>query len=383
MFGENVETLFGPPIERPRWLPVGHHRLGHIDHGRDHADWQRQVMAMCAEKARGFLSGAGQSNVGRAQIEELADDIKALAIDYPVKPVEDLIPELARTQIEIFDYLRGKQPPLVSIDLHLLAGVASGLLAKASHDLRNPREAMTHARTAAECASLAGHPGLQAWAEGMRSMIEYWTNQYSQAARSARRGIELTPGNRGSSAIWLASSEARALAAQGRITEAKAAIEAADRIREVSFPDTLDEIGGLFSFSPARGLYYAADALARGRKDCATETEEFASRALAAYSSASPENRSFGDEAGSRCDLAIARIHLGNIEGAAEAIQPVLELPRPMRIHGIVASVEEVEKTLSTIPHQGRAGKSLSDEIVEFRRCPLSIENPFTDAKVL
>jgi hypothetical protein len=47
----------------------------------------------------------------------------------------------------------------------------------------------------------------------------------------------------------------------------------------------------------------------------------------------------FGDAAGSRCDLAVARIALGEIEGAQEAVTPVLELPADQRIRGVISSV--------------------------------------------
>lgn len=50
--------------------------------------------------------------------------------------------------------------------------------------------------------------------------------------------------------------------------------------------------------------------------------------ALAAYDEAPAAERAFGDEAGTRCDLAVARVFSGEIDGATEAIAPVLALPR-------------------------------------------------------
>ncbi len=64
--------------------------------------------------------------------------------------------------------------------------------------------------------------------------------------------------------------------------------------------------------------------------------------------------RAFGDESGTRSALAVARVFLRRIDGAAEALAPVLELPPPKRIHGIVTSVEHVRTALRAVEDPGR-----------------------------
>ncbi len=100
------------------------------------------------------------------------------------------------------------------------------------------------------------------------------------------------------------------------------------------------------TFSRPRQLYYAADALAWGGGPEAPHTERLATEALDAYDVAPAAERAFGDEAGTRCDLAVARVFTGEIEGAAEAVAPVLALPPAQRIHGIVTSAEHVQRAL-------------------------------------
>jgi hypothetical protein len=97
---------------------------------------------------------------------------------------------------------------------------------------------------------------------------------------------------------------------------------------------------------PPGQLYYAADALAWGGGPEAHHTERLATEALTAYDEAPAAERAFGDEAGTRCDLAVARVLSGEIDGAAEAIAPVLALPAAQRINGIVTSAEHVQRAL-------------------------------------
>jgi hypothetical protein len=49
-----------------------------------------------------------------------------------------------------------------------------------------------------------------------------------------------------------------------------------------------------------------------------------------------------GDLAGSQCDLALIRLFDGDLEGAAEAVRPVLDLPVTHRDNGIAVSAMRV-----------------------------------------
>ncbi len=164
----------------------------------------------------------------------------------------------------------------------------------------------------------------------------------------------------------LASSEARSLAALGRLTEAHAAVERAAEERERVQPDELDELGGLFRFSRPRQLYFAADALAWAGAPEAPQTERLAAEALDAYERAPESDRAFGDESGARCALAVARVARGGIDGAAEALAPVLDLPPTQRIHGIVTSVQRVGTALRAIEKPGRKAAELTDAVHVF-----------------
>jgi hypothetical protein len=166
--------------------------------------------------------------------------------------------------------------------------------------------------------------------------------------------------------VWLACGEARSLAALGRIEDAHAAVDRATEARERAAADELDELGGICTFPMPRQLYYAADALAWAGQAEAGRTERLATDALSAYERAPASDRAFGDEAGTRCALGVARISRGEIDGAAEAVAPVLELPPAQRIHGIVTSVEHVHTALARIESPGRQALELADALHTF-----------------
>jgi hypothetical protein len=72
------------------------------------------------------------------------------------------------------------------------------------------------------------------------------------------------------------------------------------------------------------------------------------------------------DQAGARCALATARVSRGEIDGATEALTPVLDLPQEQRIHGVVTSVEHVQRAVAAMPSPGRAGAELADQLHVF-----------------
>lgn len=366
MFGEPVARLLGKPYGTGVALPVRRREIREVNRGSSRDDWQGQVISMSAERARDFLNRAEQSNVGSETIDQLADDLRRLAIAYQQEPLEILLDDLVATQDRAFGLLEGRQRPSQTRDLYLLAGVACGILAKASHDLAAPHDAMTQARAAYACAENAGHDGLRAWTRGLQALITYWSGQFQASKHYARQGAEIAPQNHSTSAVWLAASEARSLAALGRFDAARAAVEQATDIREHVELDELDELGGLCTFPQPRQLYYAADALAWAGESEAERTERLASEALEAYDQAPAVVRAFGDEAGTRCALGVARVLRGEIAGAAEAIAPVLELPPAKRIRGIVASVEHVQTALARLEAPSRRATELTDALHTF-----------------
>src|SRR5262249_52898412 len=331
---------------------------------------ERQV-SMATRRAARFTTLAEAQNIGAETVGQLRDQVGELARAYVRDPLITIVGELVETQDTIFTLLEGKQKPGHARDLYLLAGVVSGLLAKTSHDLGRSHEAMTQARTVYVCADNADHQGLRAFARAMQSLIAYWAGRPQEAARYADAGAQFTKELTGSLTAWLPALEARAWAQLSDVEQTRRAIARAERARELIQPDDLDAIGGLLTFPVAKQHYYAAGSFVYLDGESARGQSE-ASAALDLYEHGNAEDRSFSDEAGARAELALARVQDGEIDGAYDAVTPVLELPPERRIEGIVASVMRVHAAMPSPRFaKSRVARNARDEIEDFTRRPI------------
>ncbi|MGA9312041.1 MAG: hypothetical protein WBV74_16985, partial [Pseudonocardiaceae bacterium] len=173
LFGEPVTRLLGPPYGTGAPRPTRHRDRAAPERGNARTDWEGQVIAMSADRARDFLTRIEASNVGAETLDQLIDDVRRLVTAYQQQPLPTLLSDLVDTQDRAFGLLEGRQRPAQTRDLYLLTGIACGLMAKASHDLGAPHDAMTHARTGYACADNAGHDGLRAWTRGSQALITY------------------------------------------------------------------------------------------------------------------------------------------------------------------------------------------------------------------
>jgi hypothetical protein len=97
----------------------------------------------------------------------------------------------------------------------------------------------------------------------------------------------------------------------------------------------------------------------------------YSTQAVESYRDRAGPEWSFGDQAGSHADLAIARIIGGEVEGARLALDPVLDLPADQRINGVIASTQRVHRMLAEGDH-GAVGTELRDAIESFGRVPVA-----------
>jgi ATP/maltotriose-dependent transcriptional regulator MalT len=302
--------------------------------------------------------------------DQLYADLRHLGSIYPKVALSGILGDLVSAQESVYGLLESRRSPNDSRQLYFLAGIAGGMLAKASHDLAEPHAALTHARTAFLCAEQADHAGLMTWIRSLQSLIAYWGGRPAESARYARHAQELASTASGTAGLWAHLSEARALASSGDRDGAHQVIAQAEDLRDSASTDELDEIGGLFTFGPVRQLYYAGDALSWIAEDAA-EAADYSTRAVTGYEDRQGEEWAFGDQAGAHANLAIARLALGEPEGAREALAPVLMLPSAQRMNGIVLSARRVSRALVQ-SSQGRKQAELQDEIEEFCRVPLA-----------
>lgn len=326
---------------------------------------EMEALEMAAEKMRRLGLNITPLDDYRLLEEELRD----LARAYPVKALPDLINPMVTLQEAVTDAITAPTRPGDGRRLYGIAAITGGMLAKASHDLGNPRSAITQARTALVFADHLGDPAVTGWLNGLMSLVCYWDNRARDSLDYAQRGLAASTDT--SAALWLHASAARAWARLGNAENATAAVHAAETTAETLQRTDLDEYGGMLTFSPARAVYYAADAYAWLPDH--PDAERAAIAAVDAFADPAQEDWAFGDAAGAACDLAIARIHRRDVDGAAEALSDVLELPREQRIGGIIKSVKRVADALVAAPASRRADE-LADELEAFTRSPLVLQ---------
>ncbi|WP_300007468.1 hypothetical protein [Pseudonocardia sp.] len=206
---------------------------------------------------------------------------------------------------------------------------------------------------------------------GTQALIAEWSRRYKEAVAFARAGQQFAVTT--DSCVRLAAIEARALSKLGKPGAAVIAIDRAQRARDQDTgADDLASFGGILTFPFAKQLYYVGGALTTaGHPDA----ERLALEAIRLYESGPVEERSYGDEALARVDVATARLNAGDLDGAVAALAPVLELPPAQRIHQLCDGLVRVRSALALPPfHDARNGVELVSAIDNFSDRGLSTD---------
>lgn len=362
-FGHSINQLLAPPFHAPcnelmsiQQTPSPIHPLQLTS---------EELVHMAAQQARNFTLFS-PSPLPDEVVAQVRQDVQQLCVSYPQLPLAQIVCDLTQTQSAVFALLEQKHRPADARELYLLAGVVSGLLAKASHDMADPFSAQTQARAAFTAAELADHNGLRAWIRGLQALVAYWAGRYTDSVKYAQEGQRYNAS--GTAGAWLPISEARAWAVLNNTEMTHECIARAEQSWDGVVADELDELGGICHFSRSRHQYYTADALA-WLPEQAKDAQVQAEIAVQAYADRSHPDWAFGDEAGSQTDLAIARITLRDLEGGQAALEPVLSLPVELRINGIVRSVNHAERALAAaFPGDNPQVRALREELDAFTR---------------
>jgi transcriptional regulator with XRE-family HTH domain len=287
------------------------------------------------------------------ELGELHGGLEETVIDYMSTPPGPILHRANAIREDVLGRLRDyRHGPHERADLYRTAGYLSGLLSYAALDLGDPDGAMEHARAAGRCARYAGDSDLLVWVRGTQSLIARFNGDYGVALEYVRDGMtHVTEGN-GTGEARLLCGEAQCLANLGDSRAANQLLNAAEQARErVRQPDRLP---GIFTFSETKQRYYAGSSLIwlDGGDDARRAAGE-AEAAISEWEQMPPEKRSLDDERLCHIYLATARVQLGNVEGAAEAMAPILALPRDLQISWINKRAARVGSMLSVPRFQG------------------------------
>ncbi|MEU8889842.1 hypothetical protein [Streptomyces sp. NPDC048442] len=347
MLGLSIEQLWSTAPENPGALDS---RVGASADSRAESgaalDEMKRTAAMAARRAADFALGAERGQIGQETLGLLTDTVHEIVEQYPRVPLATIYDTIAEAQNDVFRLIEGgRARPTQIRDLHVLATIVSAHMAKASHDMGDPRSAMTQARAAGVCAQHAEHGGLIAFTYGLKSLITYWSGKGAEAMHYARQGAAEQPELRGTVGVWLAALEARAAALLGDEEATTTALHRAENLRDGVTPDDLDGYGGLLTFPEPKHLYYTVESkVLLGHSD--PDTVTLAQSAVAEFSDPQATHWAFGDQAGAQCNLALTRLRSNEVEGAVEAVRPVLDLDPGHRNRGIIVSAERVGEAL-------------------------------------
>jgi tetratricopeptide (TPR) repeat protein len=250
----------------------------------------------------------------------------------------------------------------------LLLGCLNCLMAAAADDLGYPNASEELIRAGWAYAIAIDHKPLMAKLRADLSAVAYWRNRPRQARDLAGSGLKYLAS--GPNAAQLHLKYGRAAARLGDADVARRAIGQAQDARERRNEDDLLPLGGEFGFSRASQHYLAGSTLLEitgAERDAIAELE----RAAELYEAGPEEgeDHSFELRMLAQIELAVARLRVGELDGAKPALRPVLALPPGQRIDPLPQRLETVRAELAHSRYHGSPqANDLDGEIEDFSR---------------
>ncbi|MEV8635045.1 hypothetical protein AB0395_25650 [Streptosporangium sp. NPDC051023] len=329
-----------------------------------------ELMMAAAEDSR-RSARAADAAIGRSTLEALQDDVVRAARTFHNRPPAVMFPEIKGLRDKVEYQLEQTRQAGQITDLTYLNGLLCLLLAEICMDLGEHEFARDHARAAWSHASSIGHTSLAVWARGVQATASYWNDSPREALIAVNRGREHNP--TGLTAARLHSITARAWSYLGNTDETLRAVRAAQEARTSgsAFSDDLAVVGGLFDWGQAREERCASTAFLelsqRRQEDLAPATLrhfvdlvlEHAERAMQLELATPVDKRSPILWATILLDMAAARVLLGDVSGARETVQPVLDLAPDLRTFSVRYRLRSLRAPL------GRLGTRAAQDLIE------------------
>lgn len=131
--------------------------------------------------------------------------------------------------------------------------------------------------------------------------------------------------------------------------------------------DLHDGVGGEFGFTPER-LAMSSSSTALLIHDQG-QAEESAQRALHLIGQRPKAGRSAHVLGGAAADLAMARLLTDDVDGAAEALAPLWEIPGDQRVTGVLVRAGQIQQHLARPVYRSAAlPRELRDRVEDFTR---------------
>jgi hypothetical protein len=361
--GSDVDLGFESAASAVRFVDSPDRRLSRtwpvLDSGNN---LDTELMDAASESAT-WLSLAESSNVGELTVEQLHADVRRIATSYLKTPTGPLFARTRALRDRAFVLLEGRQRPAQTRQLYAAAGWALTLLAWMTVDLGRPDVAETHARSARVCADNADLDSLRAWVCATQHTAAFWQDDFARAAEYAAEGRRYAEG---SAALYLASAQAMDLSRSHQLDRAHEVLTEARHLAD-RLQMSPDEVGGPFQCTTGRAAGLWADThfgLHQPREALALTLD-----GLTAFERTPAAERNAGSERMVRLQLAKAHLMLSEPDGAAEALQPVLETPPEHRVRPLLRRVTEVAALAQVEgPRPAAISTGIRDSIADFTR---------------
>jgi tetratricopeptide (TPR) repeat protein len=211
----------------------------------------------------------------------------------------------------------------------------------------------THSRSGWLCADHADDDELRCYVSWLRSNDAYWAEEYVSAAGLARSGRQYA--RHEGDLLRLISQEARAHAATGDVSEAKAVLAQTLRLRDrvAAAPQTR----GVLGFAVGKAAYYSSEVrLALGDSENARLAAADAAEGLELLSADGDSKHSVELRAAARLDLVAARLRLDDLDGAVHHLDQAMGVPAQSRTVPILGRVGATDTVLGSDRFSDAAG---------------------------
>jgi tetratricopeptide (TPR) repeat protein len=292
------------------------------------------------------------------RLTEVGQHTEQLALDYLAQGVT-LVGRAQALRADTRALLHQARTPDQLRDAVLAIGYQSGVLAYLALDAGAEQSAAAHADLAWRAADRAGSDQLRAWVRGTQSLITRFAGDFRAAMALAEDGLRHASTGTAAARLWCGIAQCHA-----NMADAPAARRALNRAADaLESARGVDEMPGLFGFSPAKLAYYSGSSLIwlPGKADNRRARAQ-AREAITLWQASGPEDRSLADEALAHVYAATASLAVGDLEAAVADLEPILGLPPRRRISWIVKRLDRVSGMLAGPPY---AGGALAAETLE------------------
>jgi hypothetical protein len=273
-------------------------------------------------------------------VEQLRSDVSWLAKEYLRRPPYAMFRLVSGLRRDVFAMVDARPHPRYLPDLYSVAGWLSALLAHAGGDIGQRPAAQTHSRSAWLCADHADDDELRCYVSWLRSNDAYWAEEYVSAAGLAQSGRQYARYE--GDMLRLISQEARARAAAGDASAAKAVLAQTLRLRDRVA--TAPQTRGVLGFAVGKVAYYSSEVrLALGDSENARLAAADAEEGLELLSADGDSKHSVELRAAARLDLVMARLRLDDLDGAVHHLGQALGVPAESRTVPVLGRIRAVD----------------------------------------